>query len=48
MYVFIDNIAFIVVIAEPHKMTRQAVLNVCTESEPFCVHLSKVSKQTTI
>ena len=25
-------------------MTRQAVLNVCTESEPFCVHFSKVNK----
>ena len=27
-----------------HKITRQAVLNVCTESEPFCVHFSKVNK----
>ena len=27
-----------------HKMTMQAVVNVFTESEPFCVHLSKVNK----
>ena len=25
-----------------HKMTRQAMLNVCTE--PFCVHFSKINK----
>ena len=27
-----------------HKITRQAALNVCTESAPVCVHLSKVNK----
>ena len=26
-------------------MTRQAVMNVCTESERFCVHFSKVNKE---
>ena len=27
-----------------HKMTRKTALNVCTKSEPVCVHYSKVNK----
>ena len=29
---------------DAHKMSKQAALNGYTESEPFCVHLSKVNK----
>ena len=33
-----------ILLRNAHKMTRQAELTVCTESEPVCVHFTKVNK----
>ena len=40
----IHHMVVYLLLRNAHKMTRQATLNGYTESELFCVHLSKVNK----